>query len=158
MTSSRNPESTPDSGSSRFRTPESIEGYVRFLSRYFYAPGLDPEDLAQEARLGVLTAPPGRERLVARRRVIDAVKTWKRSEDWRSSPEFVELDERQASEFDVVEVVATRDRLRRVAAVSLTPVQREAVERVLRGEPYAHDKRLDNALVAARRKFRAAAA
>lgn len=133
-------------------TPASIEGYVRALGRVFYASGHDREDIEQEARIGAWLAPAGLERVVARRRVLDLVNKAN-----RRRLEFFPEEYDPPSRIDVVEVVAARERLRRLAAVELSPVQREAVRRVvIDGEAYAGDKRIDNALYAARQKFRKA--
>ena len=130
----------------------SDENYVRFLARKFYAPGYDRDDLAQEARLAMWLAPRGIERLVARRAVIEIVRRARRG----GRPEFSELhDEHEGG--DLLDLLEARETLRGVLSARLSAVEREALGYVIRGEPYARSKRLDNAVMRARRKLRMAA-
>jgi len=123
----------------------NIEAYCRWLSRFFFAPGHDADDLAQEARIAAWLCPE-HPRLAARRQVLDVIKIARRR------PQFTKLHD-VPSTADVVTLVEARERLRGVLAVS-APREREALGRVLRGEPIRrHEKALQQALVRARRRL-----
>ena len=68
-----------------------LERYARWLSSYFYVPGMDKQDLRQEARLAMWLARPGCERIAARRRILDLLKMSQRR------PQFVELVEAETT-------------------------------------------------------------
>ncbi len=127
----------------------SADPYCRWLSRYFYAPGCDADDLFQEARVAAWRAPAGLERVAARRRVIDVVRSARRRPEFASE---VELEERDS----VADVVDARDRLRAVFAAAMTENERAALARVMRGEPIRRDEHaLQTALWRLRRKLAA---
>jgi DNA-directed RNA polymerase specialized sigma24 family protein len=125
------------------------EPYLHWLSRYFFAPGYDPEDMLQEARIAAWLAPRGLERVAARRRLIEIVRRSKRG----GRPTFCQLHE-TADSVDVVDIVAARERLREILEAPYSDLQRVAIGRKLRGESCG-EKRLDNALQVARRKLAA---
>ena len=124
-----------------------LERYARWLSRYFYVAGYEPEDLYQEAVIAIWRAPEGLERLCARRRVIELLRRSQRR------PTFAALED-VASPADVVDLAAAREELRRILAVPLSNLEREALGRAARGE-FCSGKRLDNALQRARKKVAA---
>ena len=125
------------------------ERYVGWLSSYFFAQGHDRDDLAQEARIAMLRAPAGLERVAARRRVIDVVRSARRR------PVLVEAVELETPD-NVVDVVDARDRLRATLAAAQTENERAALLLVMRGEPIArHEKALQVALWRLRRKLAA---
>lgn len=123
--------------------------YARWLSRYFYVAGYEPEDLYQEAVIAIWRAPEGLERLCARRRVIELLRRSQRA----GRPTFVGLVDAESPE-DVVDVAAAREELRRVLSVPLSDLEREALGRAARGEACS-GRRLDNALQRARKKVAA---
>jgi DNA-directed RNA polymerase specialized sigma24 family protein len=124
----------------------SDEPYFRWLSRFFFAPGYDAEDLLQEARLAAWLAPHC-PRLAARRRLIEIVRRSKRAK----RPELCAPVD-VADPADVVDLVLARERLREVARAPLSELEREAIRRVAIGEGCS-EKTLDNALHRARRKL-----
>lgn len=113
-----------------------IEAYVRFLGSYFYAEGYDREDIEQEARIAAYLAPAGLERMAARRRVLDLVKHAQREKRGR----LVELEREVASRLDVLEEVVIRETLRDVLSMRMTDSEREALGRVVRGEPIGRNE------------------
>ena len=104
------------------------------MSRYFYAPGCDADDLFQEARLAAWLAPHGLERVAARRRVLDVVRAARRR------PRLVAPVELEAPD-NVNDVVVTRERLRAVIAAARPGNERAALVRVLRDEPITRDEK-----------------
>lgn len=126
-----------------------IDAYCRWLGYFFFAPGYEPEDLAQEARIAAWLAPEC-PKIAARRQVLDVVKVANRK------AVLCELDTEPATTADVVDVVDARERLRGVLAADLTPKMREAIGRVIRGEPIRYEeKALQGALARARRRLAA---
>jgi hypothetical protein len=124
-------------------TISSFDGYVRFLSRYFYVDGLEPDDLEQEARLAAWLAPAGLERIAARRRVLDLLKASRRMKRGVA----VEFVTEPASSVDVFAVVSARETLRGVLEGKLSPSEAEALGRLVRDEPIRRgEKRLESAL------------
>jgi hypothetical protein len=140
---------TPFVPPGRLRTETPLEPYVRWLSRYFFVPGYDADDLAQEARIAAWCAPDGLERLAARRRVIELLRRSKRG----GRPTFVALSEHESTE-NVHDIAEARETLRRIARAPLSELEREAVRRVAIGEPCPKPV-LHNALGRARRKLAA---
>jgi DNA-directed RNA polymerase specialized sigma24 family protein len=124
--------------------------YFHWVARRFYAPGYEREDLVQEARIAAWLAPPGLERLAARRRLIEIVRRSRRG----GRPELCAPVDVQDSG-DILDLVAARERLRGILSAPLSDLEQVALGRVIRGEPYRHEKRLDNALQRARRKLAA---
>ena len=123
-----------------------IDGYCRWLSRFFFADGHAAEDLFQEARLAAWLAPAGLERVAARRRVIDVVRSARRRVELASEVD-VEVQD------TVLDVVVARERLRAVLAAARTENERAALARVMRDDPIArHEKALQVALWRLRRK------
>ena len=123
-----------------------LEPYVRFLATYFFVAGMDAEDLAQEARLAAWLA-PGNERIAARRRILDLLKFAQRR------PRFALLVDEPVAPDSIVDLIAARERLRRVLATPLTDRERSALGRAIRGEPIARgEKAAQGALARARRK------
>lgn len=133
-------------------TDSNSEGYVRWLGSYFYVDGLDREDVEQEARLAAWLAPAGLERVAARRRVLDLLKASQRGK--RGRAEELDLD-RASSSLDVAALVEARLRLAGLLSERLSRSEREAIGRVVRGEPIRRgDKRLGQALYRFRRRSR----
>jgi len=132
--------------SNRGCTP--VEGYVRFLSRFFFASGHDADDLAQEARIAAWLCPE-HPRLAARRRVLDVINAAQRK------PQFAEFVD-APNTVDITDLIEARERLRAILSTPLTTKEREAVRRLLAGESTSEPKWVDNALYAARRKLKAA--
>ena len=123
--------------------------YHLWLARHFYAHGYAAEDLYQEARLAAWLAPSGLERLAARRRVIEVVRSARRR------PQLVAEVELEASD-TLADVVDARDRLRAVLATARTENERAALARVMRGEVIGREeKSLQSALWRLRRKLAA---
>lgn len=115
------------------------DAYCRWLSRFFYAPGHEPDDLAQEARLAMLRAPHTK-RVAARRQVLDVVKVANRRAfySW-------EYPEQRAPDLD--DRLNARESLRLILSEPQTENERVAVGRTLRGEPIRrHEKALQVAL------------
>lgn len=125
------------------------DGYCRWLSRFFFIAGYEPEDLYQEARIAVWLAPEGFERLCARRRIVELLRRSQRG----GRPSFVQLLEVESSE-NVFDIVAARERVREMTQVPLSDLERMALGRVFRGEGCPKGP-LDNALQRARRKLAA---
>lgn len=128
----------------------SDEAYVRYLSRYFFAPGYDAEDMAQEARLAMWLAEERWGRLAARRRLIEIVRRELRG----GRPTLVELAAEAPDPRGLEELVAARERLREALAAPLTDLERAALGRAIRGEGCT-SKPMDNALQRARKKLAA---
>lgn len=126
---------------------EALERYCRWLARVFFVVGMDSDDLAQEARLAAWLAPPGAERIAARRRILDLIKFSQRRPLF--APE-VEI----ANSADVVDLVLARERIRGALASPLSDRERHALGRAIRGESVA-EKSIENALARARRKLAA---
>lgn len=128
-----------------------VEGHVRFLSSYFYVDGMDREDVEQEARIAAWLAPAGAERIAARRRIVDLLIASRRLK--RGS--LVELEDDLVSRIDVLEAVVVRETLRNVLAAPMSEAEREALGRVLRGEPIRRDEhRLGVAIWRLRRRLK----
>ena len=125
---------------------------VRGISREFFWPGADREDVQQEAWLALIEAKPENRALasvVIRRRLIDRL----RYHDHR--PQFAaEVD--TADSETVHDIVERREMLRLILAVDLTDLERVALGRVIREEPLT-SKSDDNARQRARARLRAAA-
>lgn len=129
-----------------------FESYIRFLGSYFFVRGLEREDIEQEAWIAVWLAPPGLERMAARRQVLDLIKMANRR------PEFHRFMEDPASHVDVETVVAARERLREVIDAATTPMEKIAVGRAARGEPISrHESGLGVALWRLRQRLMDAA-
>lgn len=118
-----------DSWHDRSVTPEAIERYISFLGSYFFARGLDREDIEQEARIAVWLAPAGLERMAARRQVLDLIKIANRK------PELHRFMQDPAASIDVERVVAARETLRELIDAAHTPAEKIGLGRALRGEP-----------------------
>jgi len=152
------------------------------IARRFYLPGADADDVRQEAMIGLWLAArafDGRgdfrsfAALVIRRRLITALKTARGGGRMLLTGALREIPDphdrrRLAPSAEVLEDPAgdAHDRvveIERVRAVvrafheELSPLEREAVRRYTRGEPYSGDKVIDNALTRARVKLRRAA-
>ena len=128
--------------------PVNIDAYCRWLARFFYAHGYDAEDLFQEARLAAWLAPRGLERVAARRRVLDVMRSARRR------PLLVAPVELEAPD-NVDDGVVARERLRAVIAAARPGNERAALVRVLRDEPITrHEKVLQVALWRLRRQAR----
>jgi hypothetical protein len=134
-----------------------FEPIIRAASRIYFWPGATREDVEQEARFALLEAdvPAGAfhfAKVVVHRHLIEQV----RRETLRRPKFAAELEDVVATSADVVDIVEARERLRSIARVYLSELEREAVRRVVTGKGCS-DKRFDNALQRARRKLRAAA-
>ena len=105
----------------------SVDGYIRRLAREYRVPGMGAEDVEQECRIAAWQA-PDHARLAARRQVFDLLRVALRK------PMFVEIVEVAAPD-TVADVVDARERLRCILAEPRTANEREALRRVLRGEP-----------------------
>ncbi len=103
-----------------------IDAYCRWLSRYFFAPGLEPDDLYQEARLAAWLAPKCHARVAARRQVLDVVKIARRKPLLSK-----EID--VSSPHDTAERVESRELLRAILFHPLPPRERSALDRQLAG-------------------------
>lgn len=123
----------------------SIDAYCRWLSRYFFAVGHDSDDLYQEARLAAWLAEPCHARVAAMRQVLDVIKIANRK------PLLTEpIDVSCGS--DMADRVEAREFLRLLP--SLPPNERQALGRVIRGEPIRrHEKALQSSLVRARKRL-----
>lgn len=152
-----------------------LEHYCQALARRYYAPGLEAQDLAQEARIGIWQARSGFDpdlgpwepfaRLAAKRAVLDAVRAASRHKH-RPVSRCLPLDDAQAvaasGADDPVAVVIAREDLRAVLACvgTLTERERDALAGYLNGCTYEtiaqrldwHTKGVDNALSRVRRK------
>lgn len=142
-------------------------GLAVAISRAFYLPGSERQDVEQEAMIGLWVAArtwdPGRgvpfkpfAALVIRRRLVGCVQAALRGKHailTDADREDVVL----VAGDDPERVVIARDTLQRmVAAVAgLTPIEREALTLIANGEPYTQSKRLNNAAQRARRKLAA---
>lgn len=149
------------------------------VARDFYLPGSEHQDVEQEALIGLWDAAQrfngtgdfkAFAGMVIRRRLSSVLRAAlaekhrpltrsvrvTRDDDTGEHVDYVEI---LPSTDDPVAVLLAREQWERlcVAARTLTPVEREALELAIAGEPYAQSKRLDNAAVRARRKLRAAA-
>lgn len=109
-----------------------IDNYCRWLSHYFFVPGLDPDDLYQEATLAAWLAPHC-PRIAARRRILDLLKWSQRR------PKTVLLDERIGQAPDAL--MDARETLRRVISANLTEHERIALGRSIRGEPIRREEK-----------------
>ncbi len=126
------------------------DGYFRWLSRFFFASGMDSDDLYQEARLAAWLAPE-HPRLAARRQILDLVKIANRRSFDSVPDRLATVPDRTA---DVVDLVEARERLR--AIFDLPPNEQRAIGRVIRGEPIRRsEKALQSSLVRARRRLAA---
>jgi len=129
------------------------DSYCRWLSHFFFVQGYDAEDLYQEARIAMWLAPtPELARLCARRRIVEILRKSKRGGRPTALCELTETASPTSG--DVVDIVLTRERLREMGRVELSPLERSALSRVVRGEGCS-EKQLDNALQRARRKLAA---
>lgn len=125
-----------------------IDRYCRWLSYYFHVPGLDPDDLYQEACIAAWLA-PGHERIAARRQMLDLIKISQRR------PRTTRLTAETAVSPDVIDTVITREQLRAVVDAPLTRHEAIALGRAARGEPIQrHEKALGVAYWRARRRLR----
>lgn len=154
---------------------------ARRIAREFYLPGADRQDVEQEALIGLWDAAQrfnghGEFRLFAamviRRRLASVLRAAlaekhlpltravrvAADDDTGRTVAYVELLP-AGDEHDPERVLLAREQWERLraATATLTPVEREALELAVAGEPYAQSKRLDNAVVRARRKLREAA-
>lgn len=123
----------------------SIEGYCLWLASRFFAPGVDREDLAQEARIAAWLEPE-HPRLAARRQVLDVVKRETLAGEFRTErrPELVPLDEHLETRDNVADLVEARANLRAILCAPRNANERTALGRRLRGEPIRrHEKALD---------------
>lgn len=126
----------------------SNDSYYRWLSHYFFAAGYEPEDLYQEARIAAWLA-PGHERVAARRQVLDVVKI-----AGRKAQLAPEIDVSWGG--DMVDQVEARERIR--VLLRCAPREREALGRVIRGEPIRrNEKALQSSLLRVRRRLMASA-
>jgi RNA polymerase sporulation-specific sigma factor len=154
------------------------------ISREWRIPGLDRDDLSQEAQIGLWVAARSwrRERnasfknfarLVIKRRLATILKAALREKHrplnealrvWTTEDgEVAIIDVIEGGE-DPLDVVITRERLQRItaAAATLTATEREALAHHLNGGAFYEDgvknKRIDNGVIRARAKLRKAAA
>lgn len=127
------------------------ESYCRSLGFRFRIPGMDREDIEQEARIAMLGSPyPQR---AARLRVIDLLKMALRK------PQFAELHDRHGR--DIEDRLDAREYLR--ATLAMPPMQRQTLLSVACGFTYEEvaeargvtTSAVDGALYQARRKLRA---
>jgi hypothetical protein len=95
-------------------------------------------------------APEGLERVAAYRRVVEILRRSKRG----GRPTFCELHEEHAIRDDVADIAVARERVRELARIGLSDLEREALGCVVRGEACPKGP-LDNALQRARRKLAA---
>ena len=129
------------------RLDDRDDHYCRWLSRFFFAPGYDRDDIYQEALIAMWRAGPDVGRTAARRCVIDLVRRAKRG------PRMCALVEAQAPE-NIADVVDARVRLRAVLDADLSENERTALGRCIRGEPIRRsEKALGVALWRARRRL-----
>ncbi|WP_249020559.1 sigma-70 family RNA polymerase sigma factor [Conexibacter sp. S30A1] len=152
-----------------------LEHYCQALAHRYYAPGLEAQDLAQEARIGIWQARSGFDpdlgpwepfaRLAAKRAVLDAVRAATRQKH-RPLGQGVPLDDAQAvaasGADDPLAVVIAREQLRAVLVCVSTLSAREsdALAGYVNGHTYEtiakrldwHTKGVDNALSRVRRK------
>lgn len=132
-------------------TDSNSEGYVRFLGSYFRIDGLDRDDVEQEARIAAHFAPAGLERLAARRRVIELLRRSRRG----GRPTFAVLEDVHPSSVDVLGSVCDRETIREAIESTGNGSEREALGRVLRGEPIERsNKRLGVAIWRFRQRVR----
>lgn len=147
-----------------------------------YLPGADPDDLRQEAMLGLLEALRDHDPaqgsieafviLVVRRRVYDAVKAANRparllitdsirvARDFDHSQLVDAVDTVPDPQADVLDLVIAREQLAAIRTVRLTRRERRAVIGQALGFSYGElgeEKSVDNALSRARVKLRSAA-
>lgn len=157
-------------------------GMLGALSREYFAPGLDRDDLLQEASIGLWKAcrdyraalgVPFKPFAVmcVRRQLITAIKAATRDKHRPlnhalnldsplpgSPDDSTPLHELIADpSSDVAEVAERRQRIRDLQTTmgTLSPMEHEAVLHVANGGSYAGDKRTDRALQRARRKLAA---
>lgn len=154
-------------------------GFAVSIAQSFYIPGGDFDDLRQEALIGLMMAArtfdPSKGRnfqafaaMAVKRHMMSIVTAANREKhqalnearmvayDAEDGP--VALIDLLADPFpDAHESLETKELFGRLAAVPLTEVERRALGMLLDGVEYSHEKRLDNALLRARRKLRAAA-
>lgn len=153
---------------------------ARAIARDFYLPGSEREDVEQEAMIGLWFACRSYDAetgasfasfaaLVIRRRLTSllvAALRGKHEPLTRSVRTALLEDGTEVAIVDVLaggrdpfEVVVAREAFERLCAATgrLTKLERQALDVVLAGEPYSHEKRLDNAVVRTRRKLREAA-
>lgn len=150
----------------------TIEEAVCRIADCYPILGADRADGRQEALLALQEArrdyDPTRgpfdpfARHVVRRRLSDACKAARRQKQ-RILSDAARDDDLAAvadEKTDPAVVVEYRLDLQAILAAlpSLTAVERQALRLAVNGLPYSHEKRLDNGLVAARRKLRSAAA
>jgi DNA-directed RNA polymerase specialized sigma24 family protein len=159
-----------------------LEPLARTLALRYYWPGSEPRDVAQVARIGLWRAIMAwdgeRElepfaRVVATRLVVNEVRNGSRlaragdraaaSLDARMLPDGATLAETLPAPGSLAELVEWRMELRSVLAAHAhaSELEREALGRSLRGEPYAANveggnRSWDNACQRARRRIRAA--
>lgn len=146
---------------------------ARLVASEFYAPGMERDDMIQEALIALWIAArgwtpeggasfPSFARIVIRRRLASvvlgalALKHGPLNDSVRDNPELGE-DVLLVDGVDTERVVIARDRLRRIigALDRLTPMEREALADRLNGEPVT--KQRDNAWQRARGKLQEAA-
>lgn len=124
-----------------------IDPYCHWLARYFFVPGMDADDLFQEARIAAWLAPSA-PRTAARRRILDLLKFSQRR------PLIHRFDHSIIEPSDVVEIVAARETLRRIVTAPLTRNEAIALGRAARGEPIRRsEKSLGVAYWRARRRL-----
>lgn len=124
-----------------------VEAYCHWLSRFFFVPGMDVDDLLQEARLAAWLAPK-HPRTAARRRILDLIKFSQRR------PVIERFEHSIIEPSDIVEIVSAREQLRRIVTARMTPNEQVALGRAARGEPIRREeKALGQAYWRARRRL-----
>jgi RNA polymerase sporulation-specific sigma factor len=151
---------------------------ARMVSRDYFLPDGDEQDVLQECEIGLLVACrdyDGRTdfrpyahscvrswiqmRVTAARRLKHRVLTEAGRVTRNEDDELVPILELLATGIDVEREVFGRERLERmrVLAAGLSPLERRAVSLFVNGLPYTHEKQMDNAMQRARRKLMEAA-
>lgn len=159
-----------------------LEPLAQVIASRYYWTGADRDDVLQVARLGLwkaIRAWDGRRelrplaRLTAQRDVLDELRADGRlirranrstvSLHTRAAPDGYALDDTLPAPGSIADLVEWREELRAVmrAIESASELEREALGRSLRGEPYAANqaggsRSWDNACQRARRRVRAA--
>ncbi len=161
--------------STRFAAMSTLEDYCQLVAHQYFAPGLETQDLVQEARIGVWKAQrsfdPSRgdwelfARLAAKRNVITAVRAATRdkhavlshavSYDEPTSNGDDTLADRLPAPTDIAREYEQRERVRGLFG-KLSGLEADVVRHRLAGDALQVDgKAIDNALQRARRKAQA---